>query len=41
MGYIVCDELLSWDIDYKWQLEAAEMLIKSKHVNLNHMEFNQ
>jgi len=38
MGYICLEELESWDIDYKWQLDIAESIIKSNHIKLEHME---
>ncbi len=37
MGYLVTDEIDSWDIDYKWQADLAETLILKRHIKLNHM----
>ena len=32
MGYLVTDEIDSWDIDYKWQADLAETLILKRHI---------
>ena len=38
MGYLCLGELESWDIDYKWQLDLAEIILKMKHIELEHMQ---
>jgi CMP-N,N'-diacetyllegionaminic acid synthase len=37
-GFVLIDQLYSWDVDYSWELDIAEFLIKNRIVNLPHIK---